>query len=78
MKKYSMDKATADTITECKILLMEAVKDIAELKNNSVSREAYKNLDDRVKNIEGSISKITWAIVMAVIGAVLSLVMKSI
>lgn len=35
-------------------------------------------LDTRISKIEGNLSKITWAIIMAVLGAVLSLVIKGI
>jgi len=35
-------------------------------------------LDARIGKIEGNLSKITWAIIMAVLGAVLSLVIKGI
>lgn len=35
-------------------------------------------LDIRIGKIEGSLSKITWAIIMAVLSAVLSLVIKSV
>ena len=73
-----MDKKTADTILECKILLQEVVKDVAELKGNTITNEAHKNLLDRVDKIESALSKITWAIIMAVLGALLSLVIKGI
>ena len=71
-----MDKKTADTIMECKILLNEMANDIQELKNNTVTKEAFNNLDARLKKQEEGISKITWAIIMAVLGALLSLVIK--
>ena len=35
-------------------------------------------LDERIGKIEGNLSKITWAIIMAVLGAVLSLVIKGV
>ena len=35
-------------------------------------------LDTRIGKIEGNLSKITWAIIMAVLGAVLSLVIKAV
>lgn len=78
MTRESMDKETAKTITECKILLQEVVKDVQELKGNTITNEAHKNLLDRVDKIEGALSKITWAIIMAVLGALLSLVIKGI
>ncbi len=73
-----MDKKTADTIMECKILLNELAKDVQELKRNTITNEAHKNLLDRVDKIENTLSKITWAIIIAVLGALLSFVIKGV
>lgn len=86
-----MAKSNAVTIAEIQLTLKDMVEDIAEikqcLKNEYQTKEGttasinailklIENLDIRLKKIEDNQSKITWAIVMAVLGAVMSLVLK--
>jgi len=71
-----MAKSNAVTLAEIQLTLKGIEQDITELKQNSVSREAYDNLNDRLKKMEENQSKMIWAIVLAVAGAVLNSVIK--
>ncbi len=88
-----MAKSNAVTIAEIQLTLHEMEKDITEIKeclktdyqtkeSATAVREANIkltiDLENRVTKIEASLSKITWAIIMAVLGAVLSLVIKGV
>lgn len=52
------------------------VKLVNDLEKRITSLEMM--LDARIGKIEGSLSKVTWAIIMAVLGAILSLVIKGV
>lgn len=71
-----MDKNLEDTILETKILLSEVSKDLSELKNDTITKEAHTNLLERVYKIENNLSKVTWLVIAAVVGALLSLILK--
>ncbi len=86
-----MTKSNAVTIAEIQLTLKDMGDDIADIKHclkveyqtkeSATSTEKailklIENLDTRLKKIEDGQSKIMWAIVMAVLGAVLSLVIK--
>ena len=86
-----MAKSNAVTIAEIQLTLKDMGQDIADIKQCLKSEYQTKenaiavkeasvklaiDLDARVRKIEDNQSKITWAIVMAVLGAVLSLVLK--
>ena len=71
-----MAKKLEDTVLECKILLNEVSKDLSELKGNTTTKEAHDNLLERVAKIENNLSKVTWLVIAAVVGALLSLILK--
>jgi len=86
-----MAKSNAVTIAEIQLTLEDMKGDIADikqcLKNEYQTKEGAtaikdattkytESVDVRLRKIEDNQSKITWAIVMAVLGAVLSLVLK--
>ena len=71
-----MAKKLEDTVLECKILLNEVSKDLSELKGNTTTKEAHDNLLERVAKIENNLSKVTWLVIAAVVGALLSLIVK--
>ena len=71
-----MDKNLENTVLECKILLGEVAKDLSELKSNTITKEAHDNLLERVAKIENNLSKVTWLVIAAVVGALLSLILK--
>ena len=87
-----MAKSNAVTIAEIQLTLHEMEKDIADIKEclkteyqtkegaiavKEASVKLAVDLENRVCKIENGLSKITWAIIMAVLGAVLSLVIKT-
>jgi len=84
-------KSNAVVIAEIQMTLKDMEQDIADIKQclkteyqtkesaiatKDASIKLAIDLDARVKKIEEVQSKITWAIIMAVLGAVLSLVLK--
>ena len=86
-----MSKTNAVVIAEIQLTLKDMEQDIADIKqclkteyqtkeSATATKEASVklaiDLDVRVRKIEDNQSKIMWAIVMAVLGAVLSLVLK--
>ena len=86
-----MAKTNAVIIAEIQLTLHEMEKDIMEIKEclkteyqtkesavavKDASIKLAVDLESRVTKIESSLSKITWTIIMAVLGAVLSLVIK--
>jgi uncharacterized coiled-coil DUF342 family protein len=75
-----MDDNTIKEITTTKILLEELQKDIVELRKDmkeyqkmAQTCEEFKN---RVMKLEGVITKISWIVGTALIGAVLRLILK--
>lgn len=79
-----MDIETAKTLTSIQGDIKEICKDqsemksdIKDLKNIYTSLERFNNLEVKVEKIETNLGKIVWAIILAVLGAVLSLVIKS-
>ena len=88
-----MPKSNAVTIAEIQVTLNDIEREISEIKQclkteyqtkegaSAVKEASIKlavDLENRVTKIEASLSKITWAIIMAVLGAVLSLVIKGV
>lgn len=70
------DQNIETTITECKIMLEVLVKDLAELKQETVTKEAYNNLLERVVKLEGVLWKAIGLMGTAIGGAILTLVIK--
>jgi predicted patatin/cPLA2 family phospholipase len=54
----------------------EMKQDIKDLKKEFTSMEKFNNLEEKVVRIESNLGKIVWVIIIAVVGAVLSLVIK--
>jgi len=78
-----MDISTAKTLTSIQGDIKEICKDqsemksdIKDLKNIYTSLERFNNLEEKVVKIEANLGKVVWAIILAVLGAVLSLVLK--
>lgn len=85
MRKSDMDIETAKTLTSIQDDVREICKDqsemksdIKDLKNIYTSLERFNNLEEKVVKIEANLGKIVWAIILTVLGAVLSLVIKAI
>ena len=79
-----MDIETAKTLTSIQGDIKEICKDqsemksdIKDLKNIYTSLERFNNLEVKVDKIENNLGKVVWAIILAVLGAVLSLVIRS-
>ena len=80
-----MDIETAKTLTSIEGDIKEICKDqgemksdIKDLKNIYTSLERFDNLSVKDDKRENNLGKLLWAIILAVLGAVLSLVIKSI
>ena len=78
-----MDIKTAKALTSIQGDIKEICKDqgemkadIKDLKNIYTSLERFNNLEVKVEKIENNLGKIVWAIILAVLGAVLSLVVR--
>lgn len=78
-----MDIQTARTLTSIQSDIKEICKDqgemkadIKDLKNVYASLERFNSLESKVDKIENNLGKVVWAIILAVLGAVLSLVVK--
>lgn len=69
-------KQVTREITECKVVLTDAVKDIEEIKHTTVTKEMFANLLERVVKMEQNQSKLVWIVITAVLGAVLMLILK--
>lgn len=69
-------KQVTREITECKVVLTDAVKDIEEIKHTTVTREMFANLLERVVKMEQNQSKLVWIVITAVLGAVLMLILN--
>ncbi len=83
MNKITMDIQTARTLTSIQSDIKEICKDqgemkadIKDLKNVYTSLERFGNLESKVDKIENNLGKVVWAIILTVLGAVLSLVVK--
>ena len=79
-----MDIETAKTLTSIQGDIKEICKDqsemkgdIKDLKNIYTSLERFNNLEVRVDKMETNLAKVVWAIILTVLGAVLSLVVRS-
>ena len=79
-----MDIETAKTLTSIQGDIKEICKDqsemkgdIKDLKNIYTSLERFSNLEVRVDKMETNLAKVVWAIILTVLGAVLSLVVRS-
>jgi hypothetical protein len=80
-----MDIETAKILTSIQGDIKEICKDqsemksdIKDLKNTYASLERFDNLSEKVDKIENNLGKIVWAIILTVLGAILSLVIKGI
>jgi phage shock protein A len=80
--EHNMDSETTRVITELQIMLKQTQDDMRELKLDMKelkkclpTLEAHSNLTKRVEKIEANISKITWMVISAVVGAILLLVL---
>lgn len=80
-----MDIETAKTLTSIQGDIKEICKDqgemksdIKDLKNIYTSLERFNNLEVKVDKIENNLGKVVWAIILTVLGAVLSLVIRSV
>lgn len=72
-----MDTETAKTLARIETLLENNTKDISEIKvcmKEQPTMEAFNNLNERVTKIEANLSKITWTVILAVAGGLLTLV----
>ena len=83
MRKSAMDIETARTLTSIQGDIKEICKDqgemksdIKDLKNIYTSLERFNNLEVRVDKMETNLAKVVWAIILTVLGAVLSLVIR--
>jgi chromosome segregation ATPase len=79
-----MDSETTKIITELSMMFKENTKDISEIKSDLKELkkciptiEAHKNLEKRLEKVEGSLSKVVWMVLSAVIGAILYLVIRT-
>ena len=79
-----MDIETAKALTSIQGDIKEICKDqsemkgdIKDLKNIYTSLERFSNLEVRVDKMETNLAKVVWAIILTVLGAVLSLVVRS-
>ena len=75
-----MDIKTAKILTSIQGDIKEICKgqgemkaDIKDLRNIYASLERFNNLETKVDKIENNLGKVVWAIILAVLGAVLSL-----
>jgi hypothetical protein len=78
-----MDIETATLLNSIQKDIQEICKDqsemkgdIKELKKEFASMDKFNNLEEKVVKIEANLGKIVWVIIVAVVGAVLSLVIK--
>jgi len=78
-----MDTKTATTLNSIEKDIKEICKDqgemkqdIRDLKGIYTSLEKFNNLEEKVVKIENNLGKVVWAIILTVLGAVLSLVLK--
>ena len=83
MTKRAMDIETAKALTSIQGDIKEICKDqgemkgdIKDLKNIYTSLERFSNLEVRVDKMETNLAKVVWAIILTVLGAVLSLVIR--
>ena len=63
-------------MTECKVVLTDAIKDIEEIKHTTVTKEMFATLLERVVKMEQNQSKLVWIVITAVLGAVLMLILN--